>query len=285
MAIIAEIESEYKTIKEDYSSLFDNEIKNGKDPLNSAWGVTDTYFQNFETAWRKPDSPIPARTIYPENSVLKFHFILYHYLFNMNGKEKVFTIFKTGNCSEFAVSISYLINDITGLKTRIITMEGVDHTYPETEYNNQWYVFDRILTTVKYPVLSENYSSYLSGNKPVIYGNIANLIDSVTKKSYLKEHGFNSKEILLVLYDDSGKNTDSVYIEVYLLNESSSDPLIAQGVTDVNGTFSTIIRKENKYLIRAEKSEKSGIKKTALLIVPVLDDNFQKFEIELKKYE
>ena len=72
---------------------------------------------------------------------LGFTPLFWLYLEWLDGLEKLIVVQKKGNCGEFAVAIKTLLRDVTGLKTRVVSMEGFDHAFPELYWNGSWWGF------------------------------------------------------------------------------------------------------------------------------------------------
>jgi len=181
------------------------------------------------------------------------------YLYWGEGYEKLIVLEKKGNCEEFAIAIKKLLHDVTGMKTRVINMEGFDHAFPEIYWNGSWWVFDRIFTT-PHPVKAESYAEYLKENHGNVYENLYNLKEDGTEISVLVEHGFETENITIVaIIDQTSSDSDDMpaknaEVEVFVL-KNWYDPLIDRGKTDEEGKYQTVLRNYGDYVIVAKSSD------------------------------
>ena len=191
---------------------------------------------------------------------LGFTPLFWLYLEWFDGLEKLIVVQKKGNCGEFAVAIKTLLRDVTGLKTRVISMEGFDHAFPEVYWNGSWWVFDAIFTTPKYPVRAENYTSYLKENKRNVYECLRNLKDGETGTSVLAEHGFKVVNVTIFAIIDPAlgnaddKPAENADVEIFAL-KNWYDPLVGRGKTDEEGKYQTVLRRYGDYAIVVKSSD------------------------------
>jgi 5-hydroxyisourate hydrolase-like protein (transthyretin family) len=145
------------------------------------------------------------------------------------------------------------LNDTTHFPTRLVIFEGIDHMMPEIEIDHQWWVFDQVYLTSDRPIISENLSKHISEDTR---NNIAFIYYSNKEHSLLKQHGFNETQLTINTILDmpanpmSGKPLKGVNVEIFT-TKNSHDPLVAKGITDYNGQFSTLLNSDKEYLIFA----------------------------------
>ena len=113
----------------------------------SSWAVAAKYEDGFEGTYERNES-LPSRVLFSNSGFyLGFTPLFLTYLEWFDGYEKLIVLQKKGNCGELAIAIKTFLRDVTGLKTRVIHMEGFDHAFPEVYWNGSWWVFDAIFTT------------------------------------------------------------------------------------------------------------------------------------------
>ncbi|WP_290902753.1 transglutaminase domain-containing protein [Ferroglobus sp.] len=166
------IESEYHSVVSEYSQFLK---ENPTDGLSSSWAVVAKYKNEFDGTYGRNES-LPNRVLFSNSGFyLGFTPLFLTYLEWFDGYGKLIVLQKKGNCGEFAIAIKTLLRDVTGLKTRVVSMEGFDHAFPEVYWNGSWWVFDGIFTTPNHPVKAESYAEYLKENKRNVYENLYNL--------------------------------------------------------------------------------------------------------------
>ena len=256
LTIIA-IESEYHTVVSEYSQFLKENPANG---LSSSWAVVAKYKNEFDGTYGRNES-LPNRVLFSNSGFyLGFTPLFLVYLEWFDGYEKLVVIQKKGNCGEFAIAIKTLLRDVTGLKTRIVHMEGLDHAFPEVYWNGSWWVFDAIFTTPDYPVKAGRYANYLKENKRDVYYNLYNLKEDETGTSVLAEHGFKAVNITIVAIIDqtSSKSDDKpakdALVEIFVL-KNWYDPLVDRGKTNEEGKYQIVLRRYGDYVIVAKSSD------------------------------
>ena len=204
---------------------------------------------------------MPNRVLFSNSGFyLGFTLLFLVYLEWFDGYEKLVVIQKKGNCGEFAIAIKTLLRDVTGLKTRIVHMEGFDHAFPQVYWNGSWWVLDAIFTTPDDPVKAGRYANYLKENKRFVYDNLYNLKEDETGISILAEHGFKAVNITIVATIDqtSGKSDDrpakDALVEIFAL-KNWYDPLVDRGKTDEEGKYQTVLRNYGDYVIIVKSSD------------------------------
>ena len=114
---------------------------------------------------------------------------------------KLAATLKTGACEDHSRGLTQLIEDVYGLKTKIVVFDGWDHAMPEAEINGTWYVLDLVFTTPNNIVKTSDYAEHLSkicrelgGNYCRLYEKLikgeARIADPSTSEDLTKEHGF-----------------------------------------------------------------------------------------------
>lgn len=115
--------------------------------------------------------------------------------------KKLAVILKTGACEDYSLGLTKLIEDIYGLKTRVVVFDEWDHAMPEAEINGTWYVLDLVFTTPNNIVKASDYAEHLSkicrelgGNYCELYEKLvkreAKIMDGSSREDLAKEHGF-----------------------------------------------------------------------------------------------
>lgn len=259
ISMVIATEFEYHGIVNEYSQLFKENLRAG-DELNSSWVVAAKYRDEFEGTYGKNET-LPNRIITRDSGFyLGFTPLFATYLTWFEGFEKLIVLQKKGNCVEFAIAIKILLKDVTGLKTRVVQMEGFDHAFPEIYWNGSWWVFDGIFTTPNRPVRADSYAGYLKENKRNVYENLYNMRDGRTGFSVLAEHGFKSVNITIVAiidptsskWDDKpAKNAD---VEIFAV-KNWYDPLVDKGKTDEDGKYNTLLRDCGDYVLVVKSSD------------------------------
>jgi len=186
---IASVEYDYSAVESEYGIFTAGELKAGDENSAVAWNISKKYLESFSSCGNDIRNPVPVRSIFPENGVYGFHFLLYHYLFGMDGLEKLTAADGRGNCSEYARAISYLVNRTLKAPSRFVIMYGYDHKFAEVKTEEGWFILDPIKTTPKYPVRAEDYAEYLKISNPLIYEQVTG-IGSTEGESLLLVHGF-----------------------------------------------------------------------------------------------
>lgn len=253
ISMVIATEFEYHDSVNEYSQFFKENLRE-HDTLNSSWVVAAKYRDEFEGTYGSNETQ-PNRIITRDSGLyLGFTPLLLTYFMGFGGLEKLIVVQKKGNCEEFASAIKTLLRDVTGLKTRVLHMEGFDHAFPEIYWNESWWVFDAIFTTPNFPVRVEKYAEYLKENYRTVYENLYNLRDGETGFSVLAEHGFKAVNITIVAIIDpaSGKANDrpakNAQVEIFVL-KNWYDFLIDKGTANEDGKYYTLLRDYGVYII------------------------------------
>ena len=122
----------------------------------------------------------------------KFHLLLHHYLFGMDGLEKLITANARGNCSEYARAVSFLVNKTLGIQSGFVILYGYDHKFAEIKTSDGWLILDPLKTTPEYPVRAEDLAEHLRASWPEIYEQITGIYSEEGEDLY-DDHGFEGK--------------------------------------------------------------------------------------------
>ena len=188
VAFILDIEAEYGAVEDDYRIFAEDQFQAGGDPTAVAWNISKRYLDSFSSSGNDIGNPAPVRSVFPGNGVYAFHLLLYHYLFDMDGLEKLTAADGRGNCSEYARAVAYLVNRTTDIPTRSVIMHGYDHKFAEALTEDGWIILDPLMTVDK-PVRAEDYAEYLRDSNPVIYGQVTGIC-SADGENLSLAHGF-----------------------------------------------------------------------------------------------
>ena len=186
---IASVEYDYNAVENEYGSFTSGEHKAGDEVSTVAWNISKKYLDSFSSCRNDIRNPVPVRSIYPENEVYGFHLLLYHYLFGMNGLDKLTAADGRGNCSEYAKSVSLLVNRTLKAPSRFVILHGYDHKFAEVLTEKGWLILDPLKTTPDSPVMAGDYAEHLNRSNPLVYNSI-NGISSADGQSLLLNHGF-----------------------------------------------------------------------------------------------
>ncbi|WP_048150087.1 transglutaminase domain-containing protein [Methanolacinia paynteri] len=189
VTFVLDVEAEYGAVKEDYRIFAEERLDAANDQSAVAWNISKRYLDSFSSSGNDIRSPVPVRSIFPGNGVYAFHLLLYHYLFDMNGLEKLTAVDGRGNCSEYAVAVAFLVNRTMNLPARFVIMYGYDHKFAEALTEDGWIILDPLKTTSDRPVGAEEYAEYLGSSKPAIYEQVTGII-SVDGENLSSAHGF-----------------------------------------------------------------------------------------------
>lgn len=189
VTFIACVEYDYRAVENEYMVFASGELNDGYDLSAVAWNISKKYLVTFSSSQNDIRNPVPVRSIYPENGVYSFHLLLYHYLFGMEGLEKLTAADGRGNCSEYARAVLYLVNRTLEVPSRFVIMYGYDHKFAEIKAEEGWLILDPIKTTPESPVRAEDYAEYLQISNPRVYEQVRGIC-STDGESLLSVHGF-----------------------------------------------------------------------------------------------
>lgn len=284
--LVVTIEAEYNNIQMHYSAEY-SELKNETNELSAIWHIVNEYKKEFDTStYGNRNAVIPSRVV-SFNPILAP--ILGIYFIEYDGPSKLIVVQKKGNCGEFAEAVSFLLSDLTGLPTRIVSFEGIDHAFPEVNIEGKWWVLDKLWTTKERPVEACQYYAVLKAKGLAKY--VANLVEKDSNRSVLSEHGFRPVNLTIfaisdmTIYETDDTPAAGAEIEVFApLNHY--DPLVAKGRTDGNGRLYVVLKSQKDYVIIA-KTEKSGTRAVGIIIInsKELDAPNKTVKIYLHKYE
>ncbi|MBN1432555.1 MAG: transglutaminase domain-containing protein [Methanomicrobiaceae archaeon] len=186
---ILNVEADYRALEDDYMTFVSDGFRAGESNSPIAWNISKKYLESFSSSGNNIRNPVPVRSVFPENGVYGFHLLLHHYLFNMDGLERLITADGRGNCSEYAGAIAYLANRTLEVPSRFVIMYGYDHKFAEIKTEEGWLILDPIKTTPESPVKAEDYAEYLLNSNPLVYEELTG-ISSTDGVSLLLVHGF-----------------------------------------------------------------------------------------------
>lgn len=189
LMFIADVELEYGAVEENYTAFAAGELRAGEDLSAVAWNISKEYLGSFSSSGNDINNPVPVRSVFPENGVYAFHLLLYHYMFGMDGLEKLTVADGRGNCSEYARAVSFLVNRTLDIPVRFVILYGYDHKFAEAETGDGWLVLDPLKTTPGFPVPAGDYAGHLSASSPAVYEQVTG-ISSEDGQSLLSVHGF-----------------------------------------------------------------------------------------------
>lgn len=262
------LETEYNKVKTHYFAEY-HELINETNKLDTIWYIVSEYREEFDTStYGNPNAIIPNRVVYVTFNPILAPF-LGIYLTEYNGLNKLIVVQKKGNCAEFAEAVSFLLNDTTGLPTRVISFEGIDHAFPEINIEGKWWVLDKTYTTPKRPVEADQYFAALKTKR--LDKSVANLIEKGSNRSVLSEHGFKpiNLTIVAILNMTTNRSDDTpiagAEVEIFA-PVNHYDPLVAKGKTDENGKLSVVLKSRKDYIIMA-KIEELGKRAIGVIIV------------------
>jgi hypothetical protein len=251
--VLAYVEAEYFGVKKHYLQKYRTIIDNHEDELNASWEIVKLYKNEFEGTYGRAKVLPLNRILYKSIDIYSFFVpIAWLYFFNLDGLDKLVIIQKGGCCAEFAQAVSLLLKDVTGLNTRVVGIEGIDHAFPEVEYDNSWWVFDLIYTTSDHPIEAHNFASHLKMLNLDDY--VANLKERDTEETLLAEHGFLASNLIITaMRDITGNPSDdepavNAEVEIFAF-QNQYDLLVANGGADNFGNYSVTLNSDKEYLI------------------------------------
>lgn len=241
-----------------YSDLLSN---NHGDELNATWGLVNFYLSDFSGKYGQKDAIIPSR-IFTDNYIPYVNPLFQIYFFNDMGLNKIILLQRGGNCGEFSNSVALLLNISTNHETRVISMQGADHGFPEVKIYQKWWVVDKIYTTPEKPIDAIQFSNYIPQD---LNSNIANLESSLNESDILEQHGYSYIDLKVTVIKNMIANhlddelQENAIVEVFLLTNSSADPLISRKNTDKSGNCHIRLVGGKKYLISVKKNNMIGL--------------------------
>ena len=264
--------------------------------VRAAWNITTDYKTKFFGTYGREDILVPSRNIKSLVNRLNGYnlpclLILRLYFDLGDNFDKLIAVERTGGCGEFARATARILYDTTGLPTRVIMMEGIDHTFPEVYIDGKWLVFDIIYTTTSRPVLASEYAHYLSKGEKRLDKYIARLMVETEKKEKLldatKEHGFNvSTLVIKAIIDPTSSSGDeepaaNAKVEIFsVLN--SYDPLVAREYTNDSSMFNVTLNGGKDYIVMIRSKEEAFVGVKSIYIPP---NEHVEVEVRLHAYK
>lgn len=270
-SIILSIEIDYYTTVNNY-----REYLYERKGIDAIWSIINDYSREFKGAYGLKTLLIPSREI---ASRPLCHPVLFIYCLT-GGYKKLVVVQRIGACGEFAQAIVYLLGDL-GVKTRKISIEGIDHGFSEAYVNGEWWVLDKVYTTQVKPVKAKEYALHLK--KLGIFKYVSRLVDLETGLDVASEHGFNTTVLVIVAISDlttkpDEKPVEGATVEVFAL-ENYYDPLVARGITNKSGVYTVTLVSNKEYIIIAKKGNMIGLAKVKVHFCPCI-----KIEVRMHKY-
>ena len=262
--MVTNIEIEYSRVKNHYIQEYQEILGNKEqDELNASWNISVLYNNEFERTYSV--STPPSRLIFGYVVHCAPICPIWWLYFKSGESSKLIVVQKKGGCGEFANAVTFLLNDVTGLNTRVVSIEGIDHAFPEVNFKDDWWVFDLHYTTKDYPIEARYFASHLKKkwNRDK-YVAVANLKNTNTGETVLAEHGFPPSNLTITAIRDlTGNSSDdkpaiNAEVEVFAF-QNSYDPLVAKGRTDKFGNYSFILNNGREYLILIKKEKTAPV--------------------------
>jgi len=267
---VSYIENEYLRIKKPLLQEYRDPIGNGRDKLNLSWAILVSFDSNFERTYGKMGAVKPNDVVEMYSSYFAiFTLITMCYVLYFDGYNKLIISQGMGECGEFAQAAKFLLKDVTGSNTRIVSFEGIDHALPEIEIDNEWWVFDLVYTTPCYPVEAANYASHLKIQNSDICKYAANLKNEETGETLLAAHGFSPSNLTITAIRDITNNPSddepatNAEVEIFAF-QNQYDPLVAKGGTDNWGNCSVTLNSDKEYLILVKEGRLVGLARISL---------------------
>jgi len=255
--MVTNIEIEYFRVKNHYIQEYQEILSDkGQNELNASWNISVLYNNEFEKTYGV--STPPSRPVFGYVVHCTPICPIWRLYFKSDGSSKLIVVQRRGGCGEFANAVTFLLNDVTGLNTRVVSIEGFDHAFPEVNFKDVWWVFDLHYTTEDYPIEAHYFASHLKKRNLNKY--VANLKNMNTRETVLAEHGFPPSNLTITAIRDlTGNSSDdkpaiNAEVEIFAF-QNSHDPLVAKGRTDKFGNYSVILNNGREYLILIKKEE------------------------------
>mgnify|MGYP000863675792 FL=1 len=280
--LIGGIEYQYQHALEDYKQDYIDAVDTGKyTALGASWLLTERYYSEMDKTYGQEGVLLPNRALFSSSTTLVFmgcNPLLLAYFVDPNSCNKLIFLQNKGNCGEFSGAIALMVRDVSGLETRQIQMEGVDHGLPEVYFEGDWWVFDKTYTTSSSPVKAQQYAAHLRDKFTDLYLSIADLRVANGDDSALEEHGFNASNVTIsALFDtisDAKLDTPiaNAEIEVYAV-KYQRDPLVFKGKADDNGKCNLVLNGNKEYIILGNNGVYKGF--TMVNIPPSKDESLK----------
>lgn len=257
--MVTNIEIEYFRVENHYIQEYQEILSNkGQNELNASWNISVLYNKDFEKTYSV--STPPSRPVFGYVVHCAPICPIWWLYFKSDGSSKLIVVQRTGGCGEFANAVTFLLNDVTGLNTRVVSIEGFDHAFPEVNFKDVWWVYDLHYTTEDYPIEAHYFASHLKKWNRDKYVAVANLKNTNTGETVLDEHGFPPSNLTITAIRDlTGNPSDdkpaiNAEVEIFAF-QNSYDPLVAKGRTDEFGNYSVILNSGKEYLILIKEEE------------------------------
>lgn len=269
ISLIGSVEYQYQHVIEDYKQEYADTIDTGNyTALSASWLLAERYCNEMDITYGQKDVMLPNRALSgtPINiMLLEVNPCLAIYFSDFTSRSKLIFLQKTGNCGEFARATAIMLEDASGMNTRVIKMEGADHEFPEVYYEGDWWVFDKTYTTSISPVRARDYATHLEDRYNNLHHSIADLRVTNGETSVLEEHGFSASNVTIsalfdtISYSESDIPLSNAEIKVYAIMYTR-DSIVFTGKTDVNGKCNLILNGDKEYVIVGNSGMYNGIK-------------------------
>jgi len=163
-------------------------------------------------------------------------------------------VLKTGACGVYAIALAKALKDL-GCETRVVSVMGADHAFPEVLSRGEWYVFDATYTTPDKSVEARLWARHVAEAKRPFYNAVARLVVSRTGNGLTEEHGFNTTTLVIkVVVATTPRETTpagGAIGEVYVPSERFYRSLVYEGVADKEGVVKLNVAGERGYIVIA----------------------------------
>jgi len=164
-------------------------------------------------------------------------------------------VLKTGACGDYAIALAKTLKDL-GCETRVVSVMGADHAFPEVLSGGKWYVFDATYTTPDKPVEARLWARHLAETRSPIYNATARLVELRTGDDLTEEHGFNTATVVIKVVIATTLREEvpasGAEVEVYVPSgRGFYRSLVYEGVADKEGVVKLNVVGGRDYIIIA----------------------------------
>jgi len=172
-------------------------------------------------------------------------------------------VLKTGACGDYALALAKALEDL-GCETRVVSVMGADHAFPEVLSEGKWYVFDATYTTPDKPVEARLWARHIAESKRPFYDAVARLVELGTGEDLTEEHGFNTTTVVIkvVVATTPRKEVPAsgVRVEVYVPSgRGFYRSLVYEGVADREGMAKFDVVSGRDYIVFAQLKPLFGL--------------------------
>jgi len=164
-------------------------------------------------------------------------------------------VLKTGACGDYALALAKALEDL-GCETRVVSVMGADHAFPEVLSGGKWYVFDATYTTSDKPVEARLWARHVAEAKRPFYNAVARLVELRTGDDLTEEHGFNTTTVVIKVVVATTLREEvpasGAEVEVYVPSgRGFYRSLVYEGVADGEGVVKLNVVGGRDYIIIA----------------------------------